>query len=87
MEDKKLKFRLKKGKGAVQGITDAAGVTHLPGDIVDLPISYDGEMWLERVDPVPVVTAVPGKVEPVEPAPVEAVPLEAPTRTQKKSKS
>jgi len=83
MEDKKLKFRLKKGKGAVQGFTDAAGVTHLPGDIVDLPISYDGEMWLERVDPVPVVTAVPGKVEPVEPAPVEAVPLE----TRKKSKS
>ena len=84
MEDEKLKFRLKKGKGAVQSLTDEAGVTHLPGEIVDLPASYEGEAWLERVDPVPVVAAVPGKVEPVEPV---AVPLEAPTRTQKKSKS
>ena len=86
MEDEKLKFRLKKGKGAVQSLTDATGVTHLPGDIVELPASYDGESWLEHVDPVPVVAAVPGKVEQVEPA---AVPLEAPTsvRTRKKLKS
>ena len=87
MEDKKLKFRLKKGKGAVQSLTDEAGVTYLPGDIVELPAKYEGETWLERVDPVPVVTAVPGKVEPVEPAPIDAVPLGAPTRTRKKSKS
>jgi hypothetical protein len=86
MEDETLKFRLKKGKGAVQGLTDEAGVTHLPGDIVELPAKYEGEAWLERVEPVPVVAAVPGKVEPVEPA---TVPLEPPAseRTRKKSKS
>ena len=62
----------------VDGFRDAAGVHHLPGEVVDLPASYEGESWLERVDPEVVVAAVPGKVEPVEPvAPVEAVPLEA----------
>jgi len=69
----------------VDGFRDAQGVHHLPGEIVDLPVSYDGESWLERVDPVPVVAAVPGKVEPVEPA---AVPLEASQkRSRKKSRS
>ena len=68
----------------VDGFRDAQGVHHLPGEIVDLPASYDGESWLMRVDPVLVVAAVPGKVEPA------AVPLEAPAmrkRTRKKSKS
>jgi hypothetical protein len=86
VEVAEAKFRLKKGKGAVSDFTDAKGVTHLPGDVVELPASYEGEAWLERVDPVPVVAAVPGKVEPVESA---AVPLEVPLqkRTRKKSKS
>lgn len=67
----------------MQRITDAAGATHLPGDIVDLPASYEGEAWLERVEPEPKVVAVPGKVEPA-----TAVPLEAPAKsTRKKSKS
>ena len=35
----------------VDGFTDAKGVQHKPGDIVDLPPSYDGEKWLERVKP------------------------------------
>ena len=35
----------------VDGFTDAKGVQHKPGDIVDLPPSYDGEAWLERVKP------------------------------------
>jgi len=59
-----LKFRLKIGKGSVQEFTDAAGVVFKPGEVVDLPSSYLGEVWLERVDPVPVVAAVPGKIEP-----------------------
>jgi hypothetical protein len=61
----------------------------LPGDIVELPASYEGEAWLERVDHVPVVAAVPGKVEPVEPVEPVAIPLEDPSqkRTRKKSKS
>jgi hypothetical protein len=94
MEVKELKFRLTKGKGAVHELTDAAGVTHLPGEVVDLPASYEGEAWLERVDPVPVVAAVPGRVEPVEPVVAEqvasetVVPFEALSkRTRKKLKS
>jgi hypothetical protein len=74
-----LKFRLKKGKGSVS-YTDATGVTHLPGEVVDLPASYAGEAWLERVDPEVLVAAVPGKFEPIEAIePVEAAeePIEA----------
>jgi hypothetical protein len=75
-----LKFRLKKGKGAVSEFTDASGVTHVPGEVVDLSASFDGEAWLERVEPLPKVAAVPGKFEPIEPiatAKAEEVPLEA----------
>jgi hypothetical protein len=87
-----LKFRLKKGKGSVSGYTDVTGVTHSPGDIVNLPASYDGEAWLERVDPEPVVAAVPGKIEPIETIePVEEIPLQAApqkrARPRKKSES
>ncbi len=61
----------------VTSFTDAAGVEHKPGDIVDLPPSYEGESWLERVDLAPVVAAAPGKIEPIEAAPeADAVPLE-----------
>ena len=59
------KFRLKSGKGMVHGFTTADGVAHGPGDIVDLPETYDGEAWLERVD-VPVkAVAPPSKLEPI----------------------
>ena len=34
----------------VSGFTDAAGVQHLPGEIVDLPESYRGENWLRIVE-------------------------------------
>ena len=61
---KKLKFRLKSGKGSVQEFADPTGLVFKPGEIVDLRESYDGEAWLERVDPVPVVAAVPGSLEP-----------------------
>ena len=93
-----LKFRLKKGRGSVSEFTDGAGVTHVPGDVVDLPPSYEGERWLERVDPEVVVPAVPGKFEPIETIEpivaaeaVEAFPLEASqkkrARPRKKSAS
>ncbi len=64
----------------VHSFSDAQGVAHKPGEVVDLPATYEGETWLERVDPVPVVAAVPGKIEPVAPvepvAEADAVPLE-----------
>ena len=77
-----MNFRLRKGKGSVSGFTDAAGVTHVPGDIVDLPASYKGQKWLEVVDrkvAAPMVPVAP-KVE----TPESAVPLLE--KPQKKSK-
>ena len=79
---KRLKFKLKKGKGSVQGFTDAAGITHLPGDIVDLPASYKGERWLEPVEKEPKPVAVPSKVEPA-PEIKPEVPLESPKKSKK----
>ena len=75
---RRLKFKLKKGKGSVSGFTDAEGVTHVPGDIVDLPASYLGEKWLEPVEKEKVVKAPTAKVE----KPTDAVPL-----SQKKSRA
>jgi len=71
-----LKFRLKKGKGAISGLR-VGKTTYLPGDIVDLPASYDGGVWLERVDPVPTVKAVPGEATPIQVEPVVAEPAES----------
>ena len=71
-----MKFRLRKGKGSVSGFTDAEGVTHVPGDIVDLPASCKGEKWLEIVDgkvAKPMVPVAPKVEVPVEN--VELVPL------------
>jgi hypothetical protein len=79
---KRLKFKLKKGKGSVQGFTDAAGVTHLPGDVVDLPASYKGEKWLEPVEKEPKPVALPSKVEPA-PETKPEVPLEVPKKSKK----
>ena len=78
----KLKFKLKKGKGSVQGFTDAAGKKYLPGDIVDLPASYKGEKWLEPVEQEIKPLAVPSKVEPA-PEIKPEVPLEAPKSRRK----
>ena len=58
------------------------GILYKPGDVVDLPASYDGETYLERVVPLPVVAAVPGKIEPVE---TIELPLETPM-SQKKTR-
>jgi hypothetical protein len=61
------KFRLKSGKGMVHGFTTADGAAYGPGDIVDLPGSYDGEAWLERVDDPVKAVAPPSKLEPLIP--------------------
>jgi hypothetical protein len=77
---------LKKGGGAVSGFR-MGPKRYLPGDEVDLPPSYEGAAWLERVDPVPPVVCVPGKLEP---AKSDEVPFEASWKkkhVQKKSKS
>ena len=76
---RRLKFKLKKGKGSVSGFTDAEGVTHVPGDIVDLPASYLGEKWLEPLEKEKALKAPAAKVE----TPAEAVPLS--TKKPKKS--
>jgi hypothetical protein len=78
----KLKFKLKKGKGSVQGFTDAAGKKYLPGDIVDLPASYKGEKWLEPVEQEIKPVAAPSKVEPA-PEIKPEVPLESPKKSKK----
>ena len=71
-----MKFRLRKGNGSVSGFTDAEGVTHVPGDVVDLPASYKGQKWLEVVDRKVAAPMVPveAKVE-VPTENVELVPL------------
>jgi len=77
-----VKFRiLPKVDGLRKG-----NVQYKPGDVVDLPASYDGESWLERVDPLPVVAAVPGKIEPVKLVEPVAVPLETPISRKKKAR-
>ena len=51
------------------------GIRYLPGEIVDLPASYQGESFLQRVEPevepVAPPSVVEGRVEPV------GVPFEA----------
>jgi len=69
-----LKFKLKKeGKGAVSGFRVGSKL-YLPGDEVDLPLSYEGAAWLERVDVIMAVPVVHGKPEVVK---SETFPLEA----------
>jgi hypothetical protein len=69
-----LKFRLKKGKGGVDGFRDAKGEMHLPGDLIDLPAAYEGEKWLEKLEEKRQVVAPPAKVEPA-PQIAPVVPL------------
>lgn len=65
-----MKFKLKKGRGQVHNFTDAKGNVFLPGDIVDLPASYQGEAWLQKVEPESKPVAPPSSVE----APPEVAP-------------
>ena len=45
-----MQFKLKKGKGSVNRFVAADGTTYKPGDIVDLPPGFRGELWLEVVN-------------------------------------
>ena len=75
-----MKFRI---LPKTKSFSDAHGNTYYPGDVVDLPISYLGESWLEPVDKVD-VKKPESKTEPI--AEKEAVaPFEIP-KTQKKVK-
>ena len=49
----------------VHGLTTADGAAYGPGDIVDLPGTYEGEAWLERVDDPAKAVAPPSKLEPI----------------------
>ena len=66
----------------VHGFTDAKGIHHLPGEIVDLPSSYEGESWLERVDKPSKVEVPPAKAEPIAEVKSE-VPFEQPRKLKK----
>jgi hypothetical protein len=70
----------------IHDFSDAHGNTYYPGDVVDLPVSYLGESWLEPVDKVD-VKKPESRIEPVaEKVEKEAVvPLETP-KTRKKVK-
>jgi hypothetical protein len=65
---------MKKGKGSVSGYTDERGVTHVPGDVVDLPAKMKGLKWLEPVEPEKPVKAPAAKVEKVAPEDAGPVP-------------
>jgi hypothetical protein len=49
MEETKLKFKLRKGKGSISEFVDSSGNRFKPGDTIDLPKSYSGEKWLEAL--------------------------------------
>jgi hypothetical protein len=70
----------------VKSFSDAHGNEYYPGDVVDLPVSYLGESWLEPVDKVD-IKKPESRIEPIaEKVEKEAVaPLETP-KTQKKVK-
>jgi len=66
----------------VHGSTDAKGMHHLPGEVVDLPSSYEGESWLERVDKPSKVEVPPAKVDPIAKV-ISEVPFEQPRKLKK----
>ena len=76
-----MKFRI---LPKVKSFSDANGNTYYPGDIVDLPVSYLGETWLEPVDKVD-IKKPESKIEPIAEKEV-VIPLETPEKTQKKVK-
>lgn len=89
VEEGKMLFKLRKGKGSVESFMGPDGVRHFPGDVVELPASYLGLKWLEPVEKEKKVVAAPSKVEPAAPAetsaaaPEPVAPLE---KTKKKQK-
>ena len=81
-----MKFRLKKGKGSVSGFTDSEGVTHLPGDVVELPDSSKGEAWLEQVEVEPKMKPPLAKLEKINPSEPKAVQVPFELEKGRKSK-
>ena len=68
----------------MSGFTDAEGVTHVPGEVVDLPPSYRGQHYLEVVE-----KKVEKPMEPVEievPLPAENVESTKKSKVSKKTK-
>jgi hypothetical protein len=57
---RKTKFKI---LPKVIGFTDAEGVQHLPGEIVELPESYRGETWLKPVEEKAEVQSPPSRAE------------------------
>ena len=49
MEETKLKFKLRKGKGSVSEFVDSSGNRFKSGDTLDLPKMYSKEKWLEPI--------------------------------------
>jgi len=70
----------------VASFTDAEGVEHKPGEIVELPLSYLGETWLEPVEKPKKAEVPAAKVEPAPAEEKSASPLETKSKG-KKSKS
>jgi hypothetical protein len=92
VEEGKMLFKLRTGKGSVSSFMGPDGVRHFPGDVVELPTSYKTEKWLEpaeKKEAKPVAAA--SKVEPAEPkadipekvADPAAVPLESHKKKRK----
>ena len=80
---------MKKGKGSVNRFTDAQGVKHYPGDVVDLPVSYLGLAWLEPLEKPKKAVAPAATSEPAPAAPAASeptVPLDEKKNTKKKGK-
>ena len=71
-EGRKIKFKV---LPKVASFTDAQGVEHFPGNIVDLPESYKGESWLEPVEKPKPVEVPPAKIEAIPKA--KSLPFEA----------
>jgi len=78
-EAKELKFKI---LPKVHSFTDGAGVTHYPGEIVDLPPSYKGETWLNEVEKKSEEKVPEMKIEPA----TEPVPEASEPKKSKKTK-
>ena len=87
VEEGKMLFKLRKGKGSVESFMGPDGFRHFPGDVVELPATYLGLTWLEPVEAAKKVVAAPSKVEPTKPVEVPAAPALVPKKNLKKSLS
>ena len=82
---KKLKFRLKKGKGSVNRFRGPDGNYYRPGEVVDLPVSYKGAKWLECLEKEKPVKAPSAKVEKVAPEGADPAPKKSSSKKSVKA--